>query len=202
MPDPSPIEIDLTPDLLDFARRVGFEAAKKHCKPGVGHDDVVQQALLHLIAKPPVWDPARGATPKSLVYTVIQRAVMKYAEREERALRKFRTLLEPADTGHNASDGVYEHPAGREIASNRTVGLSQSSWATEDVLEFIDNEDSRALCRTIVECDGNVSEAARRLGMKESTIRYRLKLLIPKLLATDFKVVSEGEFHERNEGQG
>ncbi|MFN0131854.1 MAG: helix-turn-helix domain-containing protein [Phycisphaerales bacterium] len=136
-----------------------------------------------MIAKPPVWDPARGASPKSLIYTVIQWAVMKYAEREERALGKFRTLLEPVDTRHNASDGVYEDPAGREIASNRTVGLSQSSWATEDVLEFIDNEDSRALCRTIVECDGNVSEAARRLGMKESTIRYRLKLMIPKLLA-------------------
>lgn len=202
MPDPSPIEIDLTPDLLDFARRVGFEAAKEHCKPGVGHDDVVQQALLHLIAKPPVWDPARGATPKSLVYTVIQRAVMKYAEREERALRKFRTLLEPANAGHGASDGVYEDPAGCEIASNRTVGLSQSSWATEDVLEFIDNEDSRALCRVIMECDGNVSEAARRLGLKESTIRYRLKLLVPKLLAKGFKVVSEGEFHAPNDGQG
>jgi DNA-binding Lrp family transcriptional regulator len=53
-----------------------------------------------------------------------------------------------------------------------------------------------------MECDGNVSEAARRLGMKESTIRYRLKLLIPKLLAKGFKVVSEGEFHERKHGHG
>lgn len=202
MPDPSPIEIDLTPDLLDYARRVGFEAAKEHCKPGVSRDDVVQQSLLHLIAKPPMWDPARGASPKTLIYTVVQLAVMKYAEREERSLRKFRTLREPVDTGQNAGDGVYDDPAGREIASNRTVGLSQSSWATEDVLEYIDNEDSRALCRTIMECDGNVSEAARRLGMKESTVRYRLKLLIPKLLAKGFKVVSEGEFHERKHGQG
>ena len=68
--------------------------------------------------------------------------------------------------------------------------------------QYIDNEDSRALCRTIMECDGNVSEAARRLGMKESTIRYRLNLLIPKLLAKGFKVVSEGEFHERKHGHG
>ena len=149
-----------------------------------------------------MWDPARGASPKTLIYTVVQLAVMKYAEREERSLRKFRTLREPVDTGQNAGDGVYDDPAGREIASNRTVGLSQSSWATEDVLEYIDNEDSRALCRTIMECDGNVSEAARRLGMKESTVRYRLKLLIPKLLAKGFKVVSEGEFHERKHGQG
>ncbi|QOJ17136.1 MAG: sigma-70 family RNA polymerase sigma factor [Phycisphaeraceae bacterium] len=202
MPDPSPTELELTPDLLDYARRVGFEAAKDHCKPGVCHDDVVQEALLHLIAKPPVWDPARGASPKTLIYLVVQTAVLKHAEREERALRKFKTLRVAADTGHNASDGVYDDPVGREIASNRTVGLSQSSWATDDVLEYIDDENSRTLCRTIMECEGNVSEAARRLKMKESTIRYRLKLLIPKLLAKGFKVVSEGEFHERKHGQG
>jgi DNA-directed RNA polymerase specialized sigma24 family protein len=202
MPDPSPIEIELTPDLLDYARRVGFAAAKQHCEPGVSHDDVVQEALLHLIAKPPVWDPARGASPKTLIFVIVKTAVLKHAEREERALRNFKTLRVAADTRQNASEGVYEDPKGREIASSRTVGLSQSSWATEDVLEFIDNEDSRALCRTIMECDGNVSEAARRLGLKESTVRYRLGLLIPKLLAKGFKVVSEGEFHERKRGQG
>ncbi|MCW5776432.1 MAG: sigma-70 family RNA polymerase sigma factor [Phycisphaeraceae bacterium] len=202
MPDPSPTELELTPDLLDYARRVGFEVAKEHCKPGVCHDDVVQEALLHLIAKPPVWDPARGASPKTLIYLIVQTAVLKHAEREERALRKFKTLRVAADTGQSASEGVYEDPTGREIARNRTVGLSQSSWAMEDVLEYIDNEDSRTLCRTIMECEGNVSEAARRLKMKESTIRYRLKLLIPKLLAKGFKVVPEGEFHERKHGHG
>jgi DNA-directed RNA polymerase specialized sigma24 family protein len=202
MPDHSPIEIELTPDLLDYARRVGFAAAKQHCESGVSHDDVVQEALLHLIAKPPVWDPARGASPKTLIFVIVKTAVLKHAEREERALRKFKTLRVAADNRQNASEGVYEDPKGREIASSRTVGLSQSSWATEDVLEFIDNEDSRALCRTIMECDGNVSEAARRLGVKESTVRYRLGLLIPKLLAKGFKVVSEGEFHERKRGQG
>jgi DNA-directed RNA polymerase specialized sigma24 family protein len=202
MPDPSPMEIELTPDLLDYARRVGFAAAKQHCESGVSHDDVVQEALLHLIAKPPVWDPARGASPKTLIFVIVKTAVLKYAEREERALRNFKTLRVATETRQNASEGVYEDPKGREIASSRTVGLSKSSWATEDVLEFIDNEDSRALCRTIMECDGNVSEAARRLGMKESTVRYRLGLLIPKLLAKGFKVVSEGEFHERKRGQG
>ncbi len=74
MQDPSPAELELTPDLLDYARRVAFKEAQKRCRPGVDHDDAAQQALLHLIAKPPVWDPARGAKPKSLVYTVIQRA--------------------------------------------------------------------------------------------------------------------------------
>lgn len=111
-------------------------------------------------------------------------------------------LNEPAESTPTSNEGAHPDPVGTEIANSRTVGLSQSFWAKEDVLDFIDNEDSPALCRVIMECDGNVSEAARRLGMKESTIRYRLNLLIPKLLAKGFKVVSEGEFHERKRGQG
>lgn len=202
MPDPSPTELKLTPDLLDYARRVAFKEAQKRCRPGVDHDDAAQQALLHLIAKPPTWDPARGATPKSLVYTVIQRAVMKFAVRERKTVRKFEPLRPASDAGHKATDGVYPDPSGTEIARNRTVGLSQSFWTKEDVLDFIDNETSRETCRVIMESGGNVSEAARRLGRTEGAIRSRLNVLLPKLLATGFKVVSEGEFHERNEGHG
>ncbi|MFN7021729.1 MAG: sigma factor [Phycisphaerales bacterium] len=202
MPDPSPTELNLTPDLLDYARRVAFKEARKRCRPGVDHDDAAQQALLHLIAKPPTWDPARGATPKSLVYTVIQRAVMKFAVRERKTVRKFEPLRPASDAGHKATDGVYPDPSGTEIARNRTVGLSQSFWTKEDVLDFIDNETSRETCRVIMESGGNISEAARRLGRTEGAIRSRLNVLLPKLLATGFKVVSEGEFHERKHGQG
>lgn len=202
MSDPSPPELELTPDLLDYAREKGIEIAKSFRNPRIDPEDASQHALLHLIAKPPKWDPARGATPTTLIHTIVRRAVSKFVEREARAVKKFKTMHEPAESSAEAADGVHPNPVGTEIDRNRTVGLSQSSWATEDVLEFIDNEDSRALCRMIVECDGNVSEAARRLGMKESTVRYRLKLLIPKLLAKGFKVVSEGEFHERKHGHG
>jgi len=202
MQDPSPVELELTPDLLDYARRVAFKEAQKRCRPGVDHDDAAQQALLHLIAKPPVWDPARGAKPKSLVYTVIQRAVMKFAVRERKTVRKFQPLRPPSDAKQKATDGVYPDPSGTEIVRNRTVGLSQSFWTMEDVLDFIDNETSRETCRVIMESGGNVSEAARRLGRSESAIRTRIDVLIPKLLAKGFKVVSEGEFHERKRGQG
>lgn len=202
MPDPSPPELDLTPDLLDYARQKGIEIAKGFRNPRIDPEDAAQHALLHLIAKPPRWDPARGASPTTLIYTIVQRAVIKFVEREARDVRQFRTLREPAEPSPTAAEGVHPDPVGTEIASSRTVGLSQSFWAKEDVLDYIDNEDSRALCRTIMECDGNVSEAARRLDEKKSTIRYRLKLLIPKLLAKGFKVVSEGEFHERKHGQG
>lgn len=202
MPDPSPPELELTPDLLEFARQKGIEIAKGFRNPRVDPDDAAQHALLHLIAKPPRWDPARGATPKTLIHTIVRRAVIKFVVREARDVRQFRVLNEPAESSPTTNEGVHPDPVGTEIANSRMVGLSQSSWATEDVLEYIDNEDSRALCRTIMECDGNVSEAARRLRIKESTVRYRLKLLIPKLLAKGFKVVSEGEFHERKHGQG
>lgn len=202
MPDPSPVELELTPDLLDYARRVAFKEAQKRCRPGVDHDDAAQQALLHLIAKPPVWDPARGAKPKSLVYTVIQRAVMKFAVRESKTVRKFQPLRPPSDSKQRATEGVYPDPSGTEIARNRTVSLSQSFWTMEDVLDFIDNEKSRETCRVIMESGGNVSEAARRLGRSESAIRTRIDVLLPKLLAKGFKVVSEGEFHERKHGHG
>ncbi|MCC6427213.1 MAG: hypothetical protein IT435_10380 [Phycisphaerales bacterium] len=202
MPDPSPTELELTPDLLDYARRVAFKEAQKRCRLAIDHDDAAQHALLHLIAKPPVWDPARGATPKSLVYTVIERAIMKFAVREGKTVRKFEPLRPASDARQKATDGVYPDPAGTEISSNRTVGLSQSFWTKEDVLDFIDNETSRETCRVIMESGGNVSEAARRLGRTEGAIRSRLNVLLPKLLATGFKVVSEGEFHERKHGQG
>lgn len=202
MPDPSPPELDLTPDLLDYARKKGIEIAKGFRNPRIDPEDAAQQALVHLIAKPPRWDPARGATPTTLIHTIVQRAVIKFVEREARDVRQFRALIEPAESSPTSNEGVHPDPVGTEIANSRTVGLSQSFWAKEDVLDFIDNEDSRALCRVIMECEGNVSEAARRLGMKESTVRYRLGLLIPKLLAKGFKVVSEGEFHERKRGQG
>lgn len=202
MPDPSLPELELTPDLLDFARQKGIEIAKGFRNPRVDPEDAAQHALLHLIAKPPRWDSARGASPTTLIYTIVQRAVIKFVEREARDLRQFRVLNEPAESSPAAAEGVHPDPVGTEIASRRTVGLSQSFWAKEDVFEYLDNEESRALCQLVMECNGNVSEAARRLDEKKSTIRYRLKLLIPKLLAKGFKVVSEGEFHERKHGHG
>lgn len=56
----------------------------------------------------------------------------------------------------------------------------------EDLFQFIDNEDSRALCKLYIKCKGNVSETARRLGVTEGAVRYRLKMLAPKLRAAGF----------------
>jgi|GEM_PF-7096492 len=47
--------------------------------------------------------------------------------------------------------------------------------------------------RTLIECDNNVSEGARRLGVVEGTIRYRLKMLAPKLIAAGFNPFNKEE---------
>ena len=53
-----------------------------------------------------------------------------------------------------------------------------TAWrsTTDDVLEFIDDEPSRELCRIVMECNGNMSAAARRLGVSEGIVRYRLAI--------------------------
>ena len=79
-----------------------------------------------------------------------------------------------------------ETPTMELITERRTVALTKSRWPLDDILQYIDNEDSRALCRLVIECDGNISEAARRLKLSEGTVRYRLKLLEPKLRAAGF----------------
>jgi transcriptional regulator of acetoin/glycerol metabolism len=73
-----------------------------------------------------------------------------------------------------------------EQTERRADEVTTKGLATDDVLEFIDNEESRELCRQVIECKGNMSAAARRLGVSEGTIRYRLKLLAPKLIAAGF----------------
>lgn len=181
MSDPSPHELELTPDLLAFAKAVALQEAQKHCPKYVDFDDVVQEALLHLMSKPPKVDPAKG-TAKTLIHTIVQRAVLKYVQRQRRQAKRFMQAPEPAitDTPDDQPD-LFE-----QQEEDRRVELQKKHWTTDDVLEFIDNEESRDLCRLVIECQGNLSEAARRLGLAEGTVRYRLKLLDPKLVAAGF----------------
>ncbi|MFN8817656.1 MAG: sigma factor, partial [bacterium] len=107
MPDASPTELELTPDLLDYARRVALQVAAKHCGPRVSFDDAAQVALLHLMASPPKYDPARGASPKTLVYTILQRAVIKFAAREAIKVGRFKALPQSTDADDKVEAGVY-----------------------------------------------------------------------------------------------
>jgi len=196
--DPSPQELKLTPDLLEYARAVALKEAPKYCKCRLARPtgskskldeqpwaDVVQQAILELLRRPPKYDPTRGASPKTLIYTIVQRAVMKAAERESRQADRFRQFPQSVECDD-------EEPAEQRISEKRTAELTRSRWNLDDILKYIDNEESRDLCRLVIECNGNLSEAARRLNLSEGTVRYRLKLLGPKLIAAGFDPFSQG----------
>ncbi|MBN2563030.1 MAG: hypothetical protein JXQ75_19065, partial [Phycisphaerae bacterium] len=98
-----PRELELTPDLLEYAKAVARKLAPKHCKPRLARPtaaksnlderpwaDLVQEVTLQLLRRPPKYDPARGASPKTLIYTIVQRAVMKYGARQARHDRRYR----------------------------------------------------------------------------------------------------------------
>jgi RNA polymerase sigma factor (sigma-70 family) len=180
MNDSSPQELELTPDLLDFARATALTEAQKCCPKHVDYGDAVQEAILQLIRKPPKVDPAKG-TAKTLIHTIVQRAVLNYARRERRQADRFMQAPEPATT-----DKQEKQPEQTDQDEDRRVELMKKRSTTDDVLEFIDNEESRALCRLFLDCRGNMSETARRMGVSEGTVRYRLKLLAPKLVAAGF----------------
>ena len=125
---------------------------------------------------------------KTVLYTSGQRAVIKFARREKRKRKQTlnqypereddKAPLEPTD-----EQGQFHR---RMLGTGPTK--HEALWAiVEDMLRFIDNEDSRALCWTVIQCDGNYSEVARRMKLSEGTVRYRLNMLEPKLRAAGYK---------------
>jgi len=193
-------ELELTPDLLEYVKAVVLTEAPKYCSARLARPtaepsdlderpwaDVVQDVTLQLIRRPPKYDQARGASPKTLIYTIVQRAVMKYAAREAKRGKRYPQMPNSLDVSESIEEGKFERtPAIHQVSQQRHADLTKSRWSMDDILQFIDNEDSRALCKLVIECGGNLSEAARRLGLSEGTVRYRMKLLGPKLLASGF----------------
>lgn len=185
----SSCELVLTPDLLDYAKAVALNEARKWCPKRVDFEDVVQDALLHLMSKPPKYDPARGASTKTLIYTIVQRSVMKFTTREARHAGQSKRFDESVGAPGTTEDGVYsdDEPAHHLIPQRSTDELTM-----DHILQNVDNEDSRALCKLFIQCDCNTSATARRLRMTEGTVRYRLKLLAPKLRAAGFDPKGDG----------
>jgi RNA polymerase sigma factor (sigma-70 family) len=173
----SPRELELTPDLIDYAKRVAIKEARKRCPKHVDCDDVAQDVFLYLLSKPPKFDPSKGASEKTLIYTVVQRAVIKFVARTCRHAGRFTQVGDEA-----AENGSFQDDAG----GWRSSGVRSSALMTEDMFRFIDSEESLRLCQLVLDCKGNVTEAARRMGIPVKTVRYRLKLLAPKLRAAGF----------------
>jgi RNA polymerase sigma factor (sigma-70 family) len=188
----SPHELDLTPDRLEYAKAVALIEAEKRCPRHVDFDDVVQDALLHLMSKPPRFDPTRGASPKTLIYTVVQRAVMKFVAREVRHAGRHKQVMTPQTGDDEDREAALEAFSLKEQVERRRKQLLVEDQASEDIFDFIDNEDSRALCRLYIKCNGNASDTARLLGVHESTVRYRLRMLAPKLRAAGFDPFAQG----------
>jgi len=207
MNDASPREIELTRDLLKYAKAVALKEAPKYCKPRLGRrtaaksdleeqpwDDVVQETTLQLIRKPPKYDPSRGASVKTLIYTIVQRAVINFATREQDKLKQtFRQY--PRQENDDAPIEPTEQQVGmyQQVTGAGPTKHAALSAAVEHMLRFIDNEESRVLCLLVLECKGNFSEVARRLGVVEGTVRHRLKMLGPKLRAAGFNPPWEGD---------
>lgn len=181
MSDLAQRELELTPELLDYAQRVAMREARKVC-PKDACDDVVQGALFNLIRWPPRFDPARGTTERTFLHSCVLVAVRKAARTMSRQSESFRQS--PGQTPNAAGD---ETPANEPVAfkSWQAQRLANEE-ALEDLLAYVVDEQSRALARTLVECDGNVSETARRLGISEGTVRYRIGLLRPRLRLAGF----------------
>lgn len=181
MNDPKPRELELTPELIEYAHSVALHEAQKHCPKFVVYDDVAQDAVLELMRKPPKYDPTKGASKKTLVYTVVQRFVLKYRARQYRHASRNKQVVEPKTGEHDDRRSALKAFAlAEEVERHQDQMTVEDPSEEDDLLEFIVDEESLALCLLVLECEGNLSEAARRLGVAEGTVRYRLKMLAPK----------------------
>lgn len=192
MSDPSPKGLDLTPDLIEYAKAVAIQAAKHCCGPRIVYDDAVGQAMLHLLGALPKYDPSKRAAPKTWINTVVTRSVMKYADREQKKLDRMRSFGAPTDdqtgpTEHQETTLARWHgrwPADHEAAAARV----------EEAIDLIDDEDARRMCRLLIEHNGNRSAVAREMSIDEGVVRYRIKrVLRPRLEAMGFDFLGEGD---------
>lgn len=189
MSDTGPYELEMTPDRLDFVRRSARKEARIHCSEFVDVEDVIQDVHLQLLRRPPRYKPGGDASEKTFLYRSIRYIVINYAKREARQAARHRQLKRRQPEPSETDDDKPVKPMDRqkqEFIELRPRDLTWKGLTTDDILRYIDDETSRHLCELVLRCEGNMSEAGRRLGIHESTVRHRLKILGPKLLAAGF----------------
>ncbi len=183
---PSPRELELTPDLLEYAKAVALKEAPNHCGPRISYDDVAQEAILHLLSKPPKFDPSRGATVKTFIHTIVKRAVIRYAERDHKYAAPLRPFDEAEDEETSPGPTEEQMRTHQHLTGKGPTKHEALQTTVNEMLRYIDSDESRALCRLVLENGGNISVTALRLGVTEGTVRHRLKVLAPKLRAAGF----------------
>ncbi len=185
--------LELTPELLNSAKKMAMSIAKKYCPKNVDFDEVAQQAWLHLYQRPPLFDPSRGAKPTTLLYLVIKRAVFKYLKREKRISDQHVSLQDRAESDVDRGARQPDSPE-RSTKENR----GSSGYTGENLFDFVTCPETQNMLRILMECDCNVSKAARRLGIVEGTIRSRIKRLKRRLLQAGFKPFAK-EFYDNSD---
>lgn len=140
---------------------------------------------------PPKFNPTKGASERTLIFIAVQRFLLKYIARQCRHADRFRQVettsasadseaadpgaesnsIRPRTTDVTAAEIADVTEPGQSAVERVRRELRGRHSMTDNVLDFIVDETSRDLCRLVVECDGNVSAAARQLGVAEGTIR-------------------------------
>jgi len=167
----------LTPDLMDYVETVARKMALRRVPRFIGVDDAVQHTLMQIVQYPPLFDSTQGSL-KNFIHTIVGHGISDFLREHYNKHRKkhHKELAEP--------DQVPEREVSRRTAAKKSV---------DEMLPLIKDKEIRALCQLVLECDGNVSKVARRLGQCEGTIRYRLKLLGLKLKMMGFDSFLTGE---------
>lgn len=186
--------LKLTQELMTIANKFALKEAKRCC-PKHMRDDAVQSALLYLMTTPPRHDPAKGGSPTTLIYMRIRWSILNYMKLEEKRMEDNKRADRPILMGK--MEAVSEnHKNEFRSESFQTADLRDTNWTVEDMLEFIDDQESRVMCKSVIENNGNVSKAARELGIPPSTVRYRVEALAPKLITAGFNPYRAGVFDD------
>jgi len=192
--------LELTQELMESANNFALKEAKRCC-PKHMRDDAIQSALLYLMTTPPRHDPAKGGAPETLIYMRIRWSILNYMKLEEKRLEDNKRADRPILMGK--MEAVSEnHRNEFRSESFQTADLRGTNWTVDDMLEFIDDRESCAMCKSVIENNGNVSKAARELDIPPSTVRARVKALAPKLITAGFNPYRAGVFDGDDDDKG
>ena len=170
MKSSNPIEIELTDDLIDYIEATTVKLASRALPKHLDLADLKQHVLLHIVSRPPRFDPTKNANVKTLLHVIVQRQVWKY-------MASLKQLgCEPAfDAGLHGGAFRDDEP----------------DFDRPPFMDYIDCEETRRMCLLMIEHGSNFSEVARCMNVTEGTIRYRLKMLQSKLRAAGFDPFAE-----------
>lgn len=164
MDEPKEIVVDKA--LSKSIKRIAAKLVRRHCPRSVEPADVAQLVMMDLARKPLKYDASKGAKLETLLHTIVYRRALKCAEDARRMKSRFPQFSE-------------KRPPAHVKAKAKRVRL-------RDILEALDDEASRELCRAYVMHDGNASLVAKELKVTEGTVRYRLQALGPRLIKAGF----------------